>query len=90
MEKVDGIGGLFLRSRDPVALTQWYQEHLGVKSTPTSYEELPWQQAAGPTAFSPFPDDSDYFGKISFLDLKPGTIFSRIYRDICVFLKVLV
>jgi len=44
---VTGIGGLFFRSRDPVALGRWYQEHLGVKLTPSSYEELPWQQEAG-------------------------------------------
>ncbi len=62
MEKVAGIGGLFFRARDPAALGQWYQEHLGVSPAPSSYEELPWQQEAGPTAFSPFPEASDYFG----------------------------
>jgi hypothetical protein len=30
--------------------------------TPSSYDELPWWQEAGPTVFSPFPDASDYFG----------------------------
>jgi len=30
--------------------------------TPTSYEDLPWRQEAGPTAFSPFPEATDYFG----------------------------
>jgi predicted enzyme related to lactoylglutathione lyase len=63
MEKVTGIGGLFFRARDPAALSRWYQEHLGVMPTPTSYEEQPWQQQAGPTALAPFPEDTDYFGK---------------------------
>ncbi len=62
MEKVTGIGGLFFRARDPAALGLWYHERLGVSLTPSSYEELPWQQEAGPTVFSPFPEASDYFG----------------------------
>jgi glyoxylase I family protein len=28
----------------------------------TSYEDPVWQQEAGPTVFSPFPETSDYFG----------------------------
>ena len=51
MEKVTGIGGFFFRARDPAALSRWYQEHLGVSLTPTSYDELPWRQEAEPTAF---------------------------------------
>lgn len=62
MEKATGIGGLFFHSRDPVALGRWYQEHLGVTLTPSSYEELPWRQEAGPTVFAPFPEGTDYFG----------------------------
>ncbi len=62
MERVTGIGGLFFRARDPAALGQWYQEHLGVTLTPSSYEELPWQQEAGPSGISPFPEMTDYFG----------------------------
>jgi glyoxylase I family protein len=30
MERVTGIGGVFLRARDPAALARWYTEHLGV------------------------------------------------------------
>jgi predicted enzyme related to lactoylglutathione lyase len=61
-EKVTGIGGLFFRAHDPTALGRWYQEHLGVSLTPSSYKEPVWQQDAGPTVFSPFPETSDYFG----------------------------
>ena len=39
MEKVNGIGGVFFRSVDPAALADWYEEHLGVRKTPESYEE---------------------------------------------------
>jgi glyoxylase I family protein len=62
MEKVTGIGGLFFRARDHVALGRWYQEHLGITLTPSSYDELPWRQEAGPSGVSPFPQGTDYFG----------------------------
>jgi predicted enzyme related to lactoylglutathione lyase len=61
MEKVTGIGGLFFRAHDPTALGRWYQQHLGVSLTPSSYEESVWQQEAGPTVFAPFAETSDYF-----------------------------
>ncbi len=62
MEKVTGIGGFFFRAKDPKALGLWYQQHLGVSLIPTSHEESPWQQEAGPTAFAPFKETSGYFG----------------------------
>ena len=34
MEKVLGIGGVFLRSRDPKALSEWYREYLGLPIEP--------------------------------------------------------
>jgi len=62
MEKVAGIGGLFFRAHDPQMLGRWYQTHLGISLVPTNYQESPWQQEAGPTAFCPFPETSNYFG----------------------------
>jgi len=62
MERVLGIGGLFFRARDPAALSRWYEEHLGVTKLPTEYGGQVWQQEAGPTAFGPFPQATDYFG----------------------------
>lgn len=61
MHKVHGIGGVFFRARDPQALGEWYQRHLGVDPVPTSYDTLPWHQQAGATVFAPFPADTDYF-----------------------------
>ena len=55
IERVLGIGGLFFRSHDPKQLAQWYQVNLGI-------DHQVWQQAAGPTAFTPFAMDTDYFG----------------------------
>jgi glyoxylase I family protein len=62
MEKVTGIGGFFFRAKDPKALGLWYQQHLGISLIPTSSEQSPWQQEAGPTAFAPFKETSGYFG----------------------------
>lgn len=61
-EKVTGIGGFFFRAKDPKALGRWYEQHLGVLPIPTSYGETGWQQDAGPTAFAPFAETSNYFG----------------------------
>lgn len=63
MERVSGIGGLFFRAKDPAALALWYAAHLGVSPVPTSYEDSPWRQEAGPTVFAPFPAETDYFGR---------------------------
>jgi uncharacterized glyoxalase superfamily protein PhnB len=63
MEKVEGIGGFFFRSRDPEALAAWYCQHLGINPIPQGEGQEPWSQAAGITAFSPFPADTPYFGR---------------------------
>ncbi|WP_203667008.1 VOC family protein [Cellulomonas pakistanensis] len=58
MERVLGIGGYFLRARDPAALQAWYRDLLGVADD----TERPWQQEAGPTVFAAFDHDTEYFG----------------------------
>jgi glyoxylase I family protein len=55
MAKVTGLGGIFFRSKDSKALSQWYETHLGVNG-------MAWQQEAGPTVFAPFKQDTTYFG----------------------------
>ena len=62
-ERVDGIGGLFFRSRDPKTLAQWYSQNLGIDPIPTDYEHESWHQSAGPTAFAPFAMNTNYFGR---------------------------
>jgi predicted enzyme related to lactoylglutathione lyase len=58
MERVLGIGGYFLRSADPTALTHWYRDCLGLEAD----EHGLWQQQVGPTVFAAFESDTDYFG----------------------------
>jgi hypothetical protein len=62
MERVTGIGGVFMRSRGPKALAAWYTEHLGVDAFSEDADRV-WWQAEGPTVWSPFPADTDYFGR---------------------------
>jgi glyoxylase I family protein len=61
-ETVTGIGGFFFRARDPKALEQWYQDHLGISVTPQKINDPVWTQQAGPTVFSAFPENTKYFG----------------------------
>ena len=65
VQKVTGIGGFFFRAKDPDGLGRWYQQHLGITLTPTKMDDPVWQQEAGPTVFSPFPEKTDYFGDTS-------------------------
>ncbi|WP_112239859.1 VOC family protein [Kribbella monticola] len=58
MERVQGIGGYFLRSADPAALTAWYRDCLGLDTD----ENGLWEQASGPTVFATFESDTEYFG----------------------------
>ncbi len=66
MARVTGIGGVFIRAHDPKALTDWYHKHLGLPVTAygSSFEwkdEVP--PGTGITAWSAFPDTTEYFGK---------------------------
>lgn len=63
MEKVAGIGGFFFRAHDPAALGKWYLDHLGIALTPTAEGAPVWQQEAGPTIVTPFPETTRYFGE---------------------------
>ena len=63
MHKVAGIGGVFLRGRDPAALRAWYAERLGI-DIDASYggASFDWTPG-GSTIWAVFPADTDYFGR---------------------------
>ena len=72
MERVTGIGGVFLRARDPEALAAWYAEHLGVPidagqtyGTFTAGGTGAAGETDGPeqTVWSAFPPDTEYLGE---------------------------
>ena len=62
MHKVSGIGGFFFRAQNPDALARWYEDNLGVKQVPTTYDEASWMQEAGETVFTAMPEALDQFG----------------------------
>jgi predicted enzyme related to lactoylglutathione lyase len=58
VERVLGIGGYFVRAADPVTLSAWYRDCLGLDAD----EKGLWSPEAGPTVFATFESDTDYFG----------------------------
>lgn len=60
-----GIGGVFFKARDPVALAAWYREQLGIEiQEGGTYGMLPGAPsgARGEAVWSVFPADTKYFG----------------------------
>ena len=62
MEKVLGIGGVFLRAKDPQNLALWYQQHLGLPLESDAPYGSFIAQKNDQTVWSCFAEDSDYFG----------------------------
>jgi predicted enzyme related to lactoylglutathione lyase len=61
MERVTGIGGVFLRARDPERLRAWYAEHLGVQLD--DFGGAVFVAAAGDsTVWHLTPAEEEYFG----------------------------
>ncbi len=74
MSRVTGIGGIFFKARDPVALRAWYKTHLGVDVQEWGGAAFRWtddagKPKAGTTVWSIGPADGDYFApsKSSFM-----------------------
>jgi len=61
MQRVTGIGGIFFKAKDPVALRAWYQKHLGIDVQPWGGAAFTWGAAGGTTVWSIGPDDGDYY-----------------------------
>jgi hypothetical protein len=66
MARVTGIGGVFLKARDPKALAAWYAQHLGIQLADYGGATLLWSDeipaGTGQTAWMLFPDTSKHFG----------------------------
>jgi len=66
MEKVTGIGGVFMKARDPKAMAAWYRTNLGMQ-VKSGYADFEWREKENPdrmghTAWSLFPTNTTYFG----------------------------
>jgi hypothetical protein len=65
-EHVTGIGGIFLKAREPKKLAAWYRDNLGLPMKGAMSDFL-WREKDKPeqmghTAWSLFPTNSTYFG----------------------------
>jgi hypothetical protein len=60
MASITGFGGIFLRTDDPKALYQWYEQHLGLVKSEGSFSfPAPTQHAQ--VVFALFKQDNAYF-----------------------------
>ncbi len=68
MQKVLGVGGVFIRARDRAALATWYRDNLGMDidmnwfgtSLPARHDD---DAPSACTVWSAFAADTDYFGR---------------------------
>lgn len=74
MKRVTGIGGIFFKAKDALGLQAWYKRHLGIDvqawgGTAFTWVDAQGQPAAGTTAWSISPQESEYFspGTASFM-----------------------
>jgi predicted enzyme related to lactoylglutathione lyase len=66
MNRVTGIGGIFIKSGDPPRLREWYRKHLGIQIEEWGGVAFRWQSdenpsGAGTTVWSVFEASSNYF-----------------------------
>lgn len=64
MKRVTGVGGVFLKAKDPKALAAWYEKHLQINFQGNTYGLLPWKEDDHPepqTVFSFMSADDTYF-----------------------------
>ena len=66
MQRVIGLGGPFIKAKDPKVLVAWYEKHLGISFNGTVYTDWPFVNADGSkkmgnNVLSFFKEDSDYF-----------------------------
>ena len=65
-EKVNGIGGVFFKAREPKKLAAWYRDHLGIQNK-GGYADFVWREKDNPdrlgrTVWTLFPTNTSYFG----------------------------
>jgi predicted enzyme related to lactoylglutathione lyase len=66
MKRVTGIGGIFFKAKDALALRAWYQAHLGIDVQPWGGAVFSWADAdgkpnTGMTTWSVSDASSNYF-----------------------------
>ena len=62
MGKTVGVGGVFLKARDPKVLSAWYATHLGIPDQGGGSLGFDGPESVGMTVFAHFSADTKYFG----------------------------
>ena len=66
MGKVTGIGGVFIKAKDPEKLYSWYGKYLGIQKGEFGavfhWRELDRDKPVGKTTWALFPQNTKYFG----------------------------
>ena len=68
-ERVNGIGGVFFKVREPKKMAAWYRDQLGIQSK-GGYADFTWRdkdhpEEMGHTTWAMFPTNTKYFGPSS-------------------------
>ena len=66
MRRVTGIGGIFIKAKDPAALREWYRRHLGIDVQEWGGAAFSWAgpdnpAGVGSTNWSIMKEESTYF-----------------------------
>lgn len=64
-EKITGVGGVFIKARNPKEMAKWYRDHLGIDAT-RGYADFSWRdkehpEHVGRTTWALFPTNTPYF-----------------------------
>jgi len=62
MAKAVGVGGIFLKFKDPAALSAWYAQHLGIEPGEGGSLMFQGPESFGMCIFGCFPQNTAYFG----------------------------
>ena len=84
MKRVVGIGGVFIKAKNPDELRAWYQRHLGFELHDWGGATFPWNKPEGVTVWSLFPDTSEYFAPS-----KAGFMVNYVVEDLHAVLEAL-
>lgn len=61
MQRVTGLGGPFIKAKDPQRLADWYDKHLGTNFNGKVYTDFQDNTVPGYNVFSFFKEGTDYF-----------------------------
>ena len=86
MKRITGLGGAFIRAKDPKTLAAWYQDVLGINFNNNTYVDLPFTDEGGKitpgsNVLSFFPANTKYFDpsdKQVMINLRVSELFALI------------